>query len=68
MSACLFDIQFRPVIVKLPETIEELKTLLVNLNIYSLGSIAGRAHGLKIKPECAEQLLSQSTKPRLIHA
>lgn len=65
MSACMFHIQFRPMIVELPSDTAEL---LHNLEgkVYRLSSIAGNGYGWKIKPECIETMLNNSVTPRLI--
>ena len=70
MSATMNWLQFNPVEVTLPDTIEELKDLLVlkdgNPVLMKLGSVAGHTRGWLVKPEAAEKLAAEGTEPRLI--
>lgn len=67
MSACIHFLFFNPVIVPIPDAIEEVKSLIdFEAGLFSLGHISGYYHGWKLKPEAVTELLKKEIKPRLI--
>lgn len=67
MSACVHFLFFNPVVVPIPEDIEETKLLIdFEAGLFSLRHISGFYHGWRLKPEAVTELLKKEIKPRLI--
>lgn len=66
MSACIHAMTFQPVIVTLPDSIEELKGLIGEIKLFSLGSISGRMSGIKLPVALADDLISKGQQVRLV--
>lgn len=67
MSACVHSLFFNPVIVPVPESIEELKELVdLEAGLFSLRQVSGHYYGWKLRPEAVTELLKKEIKPRLI--
>lgn len=72
MSTAIHFITMKPIVVKLPESLDEIMDLLVRgeeggLAVSSLSGIASRGtQGLQVKPEEAQKLIDSGTVPDLI--
>ena len=66
MSACVHDIFFRPTVVQIPEDIQQVILLLVDMQLHHISNVSGRYYGRKLRKEAADELLKTSVKPRLI--